>query len=715
MRPGPRATIPPMLPGPPPVTVPLVLLAVMAAMTGLSAGDQAPSPSRQLQDAIQLLETSGDYARAIDLLKPLGESADRHVAARALLVLGDAYEKLGRNEARAAYQQVVTRFADQPAVVAEARARLRALDRAASRLAVAPTQRRPELPEHCQPIGPPTLDGRLLPGVDWNTASLVLMDPEKGTARYVTKRTTPTGGDGGYPSSAVVSPDASRIVYAWNSPKDWDEEYGELRVSALDGSGVRTLRRAPAEYVALGGWVPDGTKVLAAVYAERSASTDLTLVDLRDGTTERLASFPNGHVTAELSPDGRFVAYALQEPGSESYDIHVFEVETRAETARLAGTASDRAPAWLADSRHLVFTSNRGGSAGFWTVALDNGRVTAEPRLLKGDVGRTQFVGVTAGGTIFYQVQSAGADVAVSEFDPAARRWSTPRSLQARVQGSNYGPAFSPDGRHLAYITRREQACNLDEACAFSVIVRDRRTGDERVFRPDVTFPVRPRWSPDGRSLVFVANIQKDVYRLDVASGRFDRINQERPGFLSGWAEWAGDGGSVYYGVGPAIRRHDLRTHQDVVVYTAPHEAPIGAVRVSHDGRWLAFTHAGGGAMALHVASPDFAVLKTVLTMSGDYAADVVDWSADDRELVYFRFRIGDREQVGQLWRVPAAGGEPQNLGLNVRGMQRPAVSPDGRVVAFNQGQNGWETWMLEHFVPASPEPGRRARKRPVL
>ena len=74
-------------------------------------------------------EVRGDLERAIQFYRQLVEEhgASRAIAARALLHLGQCYEKLGREEAVQTYQRLLEEYADQSEMAAEARARLREL------------------------------------------------------------------------------------------------------------------------------------------------------------------------------------------------------------------------------------------------------------------------------------------------------------------------------------------------------------------------------------------------------------------------------------------------------------------------------------------------------------------------------------------------------------------------------------------------------------
>ena len=61
-----------------------------------------------------------------------------------------------------------------------------------------------------------------------------------------------------------------------------------------------------------------------------------------------------------------------------------------------------------------------------------------------------------------------------------------------------------------------------------------------------------------------------------------------------------------------------------------------------------------------------------------------------------------------ELWRIPAAGGPAEKLGLTLDDMGSLALSPDGRRLAFMQGADRTGLWMLQNFLPAS-ELGRAA------
>ena len=68
-------------------------------------------------------------------------------------------------------------------------------------------------------------------------------------------------------------------------------------------------------------------------------------------------------------------------------------------------------------------------------------------------------------------------------------------------------------------------------------------------------------------------------------------------------------------------------------------------------------------------------------------------WTPDSRYVLC-------RNQEGQVWRVPASGGEARKLVIPVKGLRELRVHPDGKRVAMWAQEPGAEIWVLENFLP---------------
>ena len=93
-------------------------------------------------------------------------------------------------------------------------------------------------------------------------------------------------------------------------------------------------------------------------------------------------------------------------------------------------------------------------------------------------------------------------------------------------QGTSWGPAWSPDGRLLAFYSDRDGAARL------WIWDRERgtlRRGSEAVVRPDFGFEI-PRWSPDGRRVL--VQLLPEGLTLEQAAAMLPKSTQ--PGGVSG-------------------------------------------------------------------------------------------------------------------------------------------------------------------------------------
>lgn len=340
-------------------------------------------------------------------------------------------------------------------------------------------------------LGAPFPDGAWISCVDPATGDLALLDTASAKLRRLTQKPATAAKEFAYFS--VPSRDGRQVAYAWFN----DEGFYDLRVvQAKAGATPRVLfRNAEAGFVQPASWTPDGSYILTLFFRKDNIS-QIALVNASDGSARVLKSlnwvYPK---KMDISPDGRWIAYDSfggDRPGPR--DIFLLALDGSRAATVVDGPAEDVFPVWSPDGREILFASDRAGSMDAWAVRVEHGQAAGEPRLVKKGLDQFLPMGVTRAGALFFGVRTGATEVAVMSGD------GVPQVLATRTPGRNQSPAWSRDGRQLAYLSRRG-AENFGLA-ARVIVLRDLETGLERDLPARLAHIEWLRWSPDGEWLL---------------------------------------------------------------------------------------------------------------------------------------------------------------------------------------------------------------------
>jgi hypothetical protein len=404
----------------------IAIAAVAASLTLLAAMPALAQSGHDLfQQALVKERADGNLRGAIELYERIATefSADRTLAAKALVQMGECYEKLGSTEAEKAYQRVVREFGDQEEPVAQARTRLAALERearAADAVSITTRHVRREARGDWLSIVP---DGMHAVYTDHGSADLALRDLGTGEIRFLTDDGT-WDGPWQYPWAAAVSPDGMRVAYGW-----WAKEQpSQIRLVSIEGLDPRVLYAEEACSVWPLAWSSDGRDLLANRACESAAdgveSFQVVLVSVLDGAARLLKDFGLGPFggTRVLSPDDRYVVYDVTvEADSGMRDIWTLAVDGSGDVPLVQHPANDRLLGWVPGTDDVVFLSDRNGSWDAWAVLVANGRAQSAPRLLQRNIGEVQPIDFTTDGRLFFKMYTRWWSTSVAPFDAAAQ------------------------------------------------------------------------------------------------------------------------------------------------------------------------------------------------------------------------------------------------------------------------------------------------------
>ncbi len=672
------------------------------------------SPSEQFEQAVTLMDSRGDYAAAAKLFEAVAGGSSRALAARALVYLGTCYEHLGETRARIAYRRVIEQYADQPAALAQARARLDALDRRNTRpQARELTLRRlwnvPPLPG--AELGRPSFDGRFLPIT--STGAVALQDLRSGRlGPFVEIGRAPAGQPQCIPwSLPALSPDAAAVVFNCRT----DQDRFEIRVAPLRPGGVperRIFLAAPGDSVEPREWRrPD--QILAQVtHADRTA--EIILLPVSGAPATRIVALANEAEAASLSPDGQWLAFDARDAGeSPRRDVLVVPASGGPPVTIAGGPTDDLFPIWTPDGRGLLFVSDRAGSSGLWLQAMAAGRPVGAARLLTGDLGRiADRLGVTASGAFVYFRQTGMVDVEVVDLDRSGNLAGEPSAAGTRYSGANMFPSWSPDSTRLAYRTE------LIGSRVHALGIRDLAAGSEGIVAAPMAWIEWPRWSPDGTRLLVRGRDTGGRYGffvVNAATGRttpaklVDRNDED----TLGSAQWARTGDAIIYCSSKAggFVRLDLAEGLEQPVATLERGTSVQVLpdpgfAIAPSGRIAFVKRSPGTGTSIALLGSDGDVQDLLVNTPGEVFAGIA-WMPDEASVLFTRTRtdssLTEQERWPSVWRLEVSTRNLRPLGLAKRRLRNIAVSPDGRRLAFTTGAPTREPWILEHFLDPKP------------
>ena len=378
----------------------------------MQAAHQKELVEGQLEEAIQL------YKRVVQ-----EHAGNRALAAKALLEMGQCYEKLGNAEARKAYEHVLRDYPDQNEAAAQARARLAALSsNVASRGSEMVTRR--VWAGRLVLLGGLSPDGRYLSCVDGTTGDLALLDFATGKTRRLTNKVSSAE----EVEFSAMSPDGKEVAYTWKQEQKGGGFLTGMRLVRLDGSAPRVLYSSENQFGAPMDWSLDG-KYILTVLLKPDWTFQIALVTVADGSVRVLKTLEGGAPrNMKFSPDGRYIVYDFsQQQDSDNRDIFLLAADGSREIRLVEHPADDLLLGWAPDGNHILFASDRSGSMSAWVLRIADGKPQGPPELVKPDIGRVYPIRFTRAGSFYYGLTIGTSDVYTAEFDPAAGRVLNPR------------------------------------------------------------------------------------------------------------------------------------------------------------------------------------------------------------------------------------------------------------------------------------------------
>lgn len=553
-------------------------------------------------------------------------------------------------------------------------------------------------------LGRPSHDGRSLPYVD-TTGNIEVWEVATGKSRRVTDNASADGSI----THTLLSPTADRVGYV----VAFAGRAFSLHLVNTDGTWPRELvgRETAFEPIPMD-WSRDGRLMLCWL-RQKDGTSDLVLVPV-DGTAQRLLGTirtPGAPPTASLSPDGRFVAYfsAKADARPPGRSLFVVGADGSAPRAVVDADVHDGAPMWLPNGTGLLFLRDTPGlreSFDAWAVAMTDGVVHGAPRLHASRLGGPYNVALSDDGALYDAEYDKVNELYTAAIDLTGRTPIGPPSRISRTElGNHVSPAYSPDGKSVAYFTTRPSLPGWNPYRTLTI--GDVPSGTARKLDLKLGFidGYRPQWLPNGKSLVMWAadDPSRDrfgYFRIDVETGAATPVLILGHTAAPPYFQCSLDGRALLYADPKrGIVSRDFSTGDETTVIPARKGYGIGPFAIAPTGGAIAFVE--------YVKNPtrDFTGRVEVRTADGtqrtfgtgpDYLR-VAGWTPDGRAILVLK-EAGSTGR-DELWSLSVSGAEAHDLHFAVLRANGITLSPTGQQIAYGESDGHWELRVREGFL----------------
>lgn len=396
-----------------------------------------------------------------------------------------------------------------------------------------------------------------------------------------------------------------------------------------------------------------------------------------------------------ISPDGKQVAYSWDAEEREHPNIYV-KLVGAASPLRLTNEAGvvDQSPAWSPDGGYIAFCRTSGAGSEILRVPALGGPFRKVARVKQCGWGMSWSPDGRFIASPDQTVEGPRSIVLVSVESGQVQKLTSP---PIDYYYGDLSPRFSPDGKSLLFIRARSGGDRNIYIAGLGVDGTGQ--GEPRKVNGIGEYPaiLGADWMPDSRRIVYSSAVRGNfgsLYSVPLRGGGGVRVAEagDRVGALS----VSRAGGRVVYQRVSTDRNiwripgpHSLLERDGAATRFIASTEWDTAPQYSPDGKKIVFASARSGSMELWVCDADGQNAVQLTNLPGGSPGSP-RWAPDSSSIAFDHDLYGNKD----ISVVSVDGGKPRRLTAEPSNEVRPSWSRDGRWIYFGSNRSGqWQIW----------------------